>query len=103
MGANTQTSTVMQLVANETGVTIQQILSKKRTRPLPLARHLICFFLSVFEGRTNEDIAAILGGLNQSAVFYGVLRVRREMETKEDVRKIVETIMSGAYGEQKEG
>ena len=88
-------------VTKEVGVSVDDIFEKKRHRPVPMARHILCYFLSVHEKKTNEEAALILGGLNQSAIFYGEKKMNDALKNNNPqwVRKVVNKIEQKFYGE----
>lgn len=93
---------IMEAVAKETGITVRGILSKVRSRPLPFARHLVCYFMSEYEGKTNEVIARALGGLDQSAAFYGTHKIKKLKKESVTVQGIVNSIKLQVYGPDEE-
>ena len=84
-------------IANEFGVTVEDMVSNNRKSPIPLARHVAGYFLRTHENHTNEQIALAFGGKNQSSVQYGVERVKKMMESNPVFKRRINRLFDELY------
>jgi chromosomal replication initiator protein len=80
-------------VANAFNLSVDNLLSSIRRKDFALARHAAMFILREKE-KMNVMRIAELFGKDHSSVIYGVEKIRSELERDQQLKKIIEQIIS---------
>jgi chromosomal replication initiator protein len=70
---------IMDVVARYTGITPEQMKSRKRVREFVVARQLFCYFCRKFTGLTFTEIGRCVGSRDHSTVMYSVEAIKNAM------------------------
>ena len=83
---------VLELVAETYSLSVEQLLSKSRSRHVAFPRQIAMFLLRENSGFSLPQIGEILGGRDHSTVLYGADKVSALVDTDEDFRREVSAI-----------
>ncbi len=88
--------TIMEIVAQECGVTIEDIINRSRKREKVDARHIFCAILKEHFGYKLEKIGQIVDGRDHTTIIHAVTtykdRFKNEDAYKEKVLRIFNLI-----------
>jgi chromosomal replication initiator protein len=70
---------IMDVVARYTGITPEQMKSRKRVREYVVARQLFCYFCRKFTGLKLVQIGRCVGDRDHSTVMYSVEAIKNAM------------------------
>ena len=80
---------VLEAVARQFGVSVEQILGRGRTASVAQARQTTMYLLNVELGMPPTAVGRFLSGRNHSTVIHGVERIRTAMANDERLRQAV--------------
>lgn len=86
---------ILEAVASEYGITIEQLKSKSRYYPLPDARKMACYFLNKYKTRrvTLNDIGKFLN-IRHDGVLYNCKKHAEFYETEKEYREAAQRLQN---------
>jgi chromosomal replication initiation ATPase DnaA len=76
---------IIQIVCEETGVTIEAIRGKTRLRNVVLARHLISYYAKMFTDLSLQQIGHAIGGKDHTTVMHANKSIKDLIDTEDIV------------------
>ena len=83
---------IMEVVAEHFGITVDQLMSKSRTKDIALPRQIVMYLCKNMTSLPLESIGRLIGGRDHSTILHGVNKVKDEFDKDKDFRQTVETI-----------
>jgi len=80
---------VREAVAHEWGVTVDGLVSKKRTKELTVPRHVAMYLIRDLLGASLVEIGKLFGGRDHSTVIHSVSKVELDLRSDEAFRERV--------------
>jgi chromosomal replication initiator protein len=80
---------VREAVAREWGVTVEALMSKKRTKELTVPRHVAMYLIRELLGASLVEIGRLFGGRDHSTVIHSVSKVEEDLRSDEAFRERV--------------
>ena len=77
---------ILQVVADQMGVSIDDIKSKKRSADIALARQLVMYLSREMTDKSLSSIGAVVGGKDHSTVFSGINRITDKLDKDPEFR-----------------
>lgn len=77
---------VIDLVSRHYGVGVQQLKGERRTKTIVWPRQILMHLLRTELRLSQEEVGRLIGGRDHSTVIHADEKIKRELETKEDVR-----------------
>jgi chromosomal replication initiator protein len=90
---------VLELVAREFALTVEQLLSRARSRDVALPRQVAMYLLRKEVNASLPQIGQALGGRDHTTVMYGIDKVTDDIERDANLRKRVVSIRQQLYGQ----
>jgi chromosomal replication initiator protein len=90
-------SSVVKLVAEYFGMTIEDLTGRTRTKEIAYARQAAMYLLREENGLSLPVIGQMLGGRDHSTVRYGVEKVTEDMEDDDELRRHILAIREKVY------
>lgn len=84
---------ILDAVAKSTGVSREDILSKKRAKPIPMARHITCYLMSTLTDMTLMEMGNFIGR-HYSTVSESIQLIIDEMADDKALEKQINDIKS---------
>ncbi|MGM9971631.1 MAG: chromosomal replication initiator protein DnaA [Anaeroplasmataceae bacterium] len=81
------------IVADFYHISVEDLISKKRTSNLVTPRHICMYLLKSKYNLPYKKIGTILGGKDHSTVMSGCAKIEQEIETNKDTKLAVETLV----------
>jgi chromosomal replication initiator protein len=81
---------IVKYISDETGVSVKDMISKKRFKEVVLARHIAMYLTCKHTSMTFKGIGRFFGGRDHSTVLHAKENVVNQMEVYRDMRKKVE-------------
>ena len=81
---------IVKYISNETGVSVKDMISKKRLKEYVDARHIAMYLTCKHTDMTLKSIGRFFGGRDHSTVLHAKENVVNQMEVYRDLRKKVE-------------
>jgi chromosomal replication initiator protein len=81
---------IVKYISNETGVSVKDMISKKRLKEYVDARHIAMYLICKHTDLTLKSIGRFFGGRDHSTVLHAKENVVNQMEVYRDLRKKVE-------------
>lgn len=85
-------SVIINVVAEHFGVRVEDILSKKRTADVAMARQVAMYLCREMTDISLQEIGKTLGGKDHTTVIHGVDKITDEIEKNEDLRSKIDII-----------
>lgn len=79
---------IIEAVALETGIRASEITGKRRDAPAVRARHMAMFLARKMTARSLPVIGRAMGGLDHTAVLYGVRRLEGRLAHDDSLRAL---------------
>ena len=83
---------IMEVVAEHFSITVDQLMSKSRTKDIALPRQIVMYLCKNMTSLPLESIGRLIGGRDHSTILHGVNKVKDEFDKDKDFRQTVETI-----------
>ena len=80
------------VVAEYFKISIEDILGKSRQKDIALARHVAMYFAKQYTECSLNTIGSLMGGRDHSTVTHAINNVENLLKTKEEMKKIIESI-----------
>lgn len=68
---------IVALVAEQTGVSENDIISPRRSEKVVLARHIAMFLAKEFTTHSSTHLARLMGGKDHTTILYGQARIEK--------------------------
>jgi chromosomal replication initiator protein len=81
---------IVKYISDETGVSVTNMIGKKRFKEVVLARHIAMYLTCKHTSMTLKGIGRFFGGRDHSTVLHAKENVTNQMEVYRDLRKKVE-------------
>ncbi len=85
-------SLIINVVAEHFGVSIEDIVSKKRNSEIALARHVYMYLCRELTDVSLDSIGSNVGGKDHSTVKHGVDKIKEDIKSNEDLRNKIAVI-----------
>ena len=85
---------VQQIVANQYNVNVEDLKSKRRNTTLVIPRQVAMYICRVLLDENLEKIGMAFGGKNHATVCHSVDKIKREIETNEQLKVAINKIYS---------
>ena len=85
---------VQQIVANQYNVNVEDLKSKRRNNALVIPRQVAMYICRVLLDENLEKIGMAFGGKNHATVCHAVDKIKREIETNEQLKVAINRIYS---------
>lgn len=96
--ANITISYIQEIVADFYKITIEELISKRRTKPLTIYRHIAMYLCRKLLDDSLEDIGEKFGGRDHSTVMNGCDKVCKLLETNEERAAEIKSIEKRIVG-----
>ena len=83
---------IMEVVAEHFNISVDQIMSKSRTKDIALPRQIVMYLCKNMTSLPLESIGRLIGGRDHSTILHGVNKVKDEFDRDKDFKQTVETI-----------
>jgi chromosomal replication initiator protein len=90
---------VVEMVANEFALTVDQLLGRDRSRKVALPRQVAMYLLRKESDASLPQIGAVLGGRDHTTVMYAIDKISDNIERDANLRKRVVNIKQQLYGQ----
>ena len=84
---------IIELVADQYGVSPEDILSKKRSRDVALPRQIAMYLCRSLTQMSTTNIGAAIGGRDHTTVMHGCEKIADDMEKDISFKKRIEELM----------
>lgn len=74
---------IIQMVCEETGIELSEVLSRTKKREVVIARQLICYFSKTHTGLSLKKIGEALGGRDHTTVIHSCQTIEDLLDTKD--------------------
>ena len=92
-GDNDKYENVKSLVSNFYNISIDDLISKKRTNDIVIPRHICMYILKNYYHLGLENIGKIMGGKNHSTVMHGIAKIEQNIITNNDLKLALDTLL----------
>ncbi|MEO0091148.1 MAG: chromosomal replication initiator protein DnaA [candidate division WOR-3 bacterium] len=90
---------IIEIVAKQFGVTVEQLQSKERTANLALARQIAMYLLRTLLAMSLKEIGSVFGGKDHSTVIHSIEKItelkKSDPEISQKIQKILMLINGG--------
>lgn len=83
---------IMEVVAEHFDITVDQLMSKSRTKDIALPRQIVMYLCKNMTSLPLESIGRLIGGRDHSTILHGVNKVKDESDRDAAFKQTVETI-----------
>lgn len=83
---------LLKLICETYGITLKELLSKKRSQNLVVPRQLAMYILRTDMGLNLETIGQLLGGRDHTTVMHGIDKVAKSVNTNDQLRLSLQQI-----------
>jgi chromosomal replication initiator protein len=90
---------VVEMVANEFALTVDQLLGRDRSRAVALPRQVAMYLLRKESDASLPQIGEVLGGRDHTTVMYAIDKISDNIERDANLRKRVVNIKQQLYGQ----
>ena len=90
---------VVEMVAREFALTVDQLLGRDRSREVALPRQVAMYLLRKENNASLPQIGAVLGGRDHTTVMYAIDKISDNIERDANLRKRVVNIKQQLYGQ----
>jgi len=90
---------VIEMVAREFALTVDQLLGRDRTREVALPRQVAMYLLRKEVNASLPQIGEVLGGRDHTTVMYAIDKIADNIERDANLRKRVVNIKQQLYGQ----
>lgn len=91
---------IAQIVADHLGVTVSQLQSPRRDRPLPFGRQLCMYLARSLTPCSQGEIGRFFGGRDHSTVLYACQRMTELLKNGGETREILERLKAAFHRQQ---
>ncbi|MHA2621056.1 MAG: chromosomal replication initiator protein DnaA [bacterium JZ-2024 1] len=85
--------TLIEVIAEHFGLTASDLLSKRRTQEVALARQIAMFIARALSRLSLAEIGKALGGRDHTTVLHGISKVEQLLKESPDLARQVESLM----------
>ena len=85
---------VQQIVANQYNVNVEDLKSKRRNNTLVIPRQVAMYICRIMLDENLEKIGMAFGGKNHATVCHAVDKIKKEIETNEQLKIAINKIYS---------
>jgi chromosomal replication initiator protein len=85
-------NSLLKLICENYGITLKELLGKKRTQNLVIPRHLAMYVLRHDLDLNLETIGQLLGGRDHTTIMHGIEKVTRSINSDNQLRSSLDTI-----------
>ena len=93
-GRRVTPESIIELVADQYGVSTEDVLSKKRSRDVALPRQIAMYLCRSLTQMSTTNIGAALGGRDHTTVMHGCEKIADDMEKDIAFKKRIEELMN---------
>jgi chromosomal replication initiator protein len=90
---------IVELVASEFALTVDQLLGRDRSREVALPRQVAMYLLRKESNVSLPQIGEALGGRDHTTVMYGIDKITDDIERDANLRRRVVSIKQQLYGQ----
>ncbi len=83
---------ITKIVASKYGIKINDLKSQKKNKNLATARQIAMYLARKFTSASYPDIGEKIGGRDHSTVIYACNKIKRLIETDDNIKSVVQTI-----------
>lgn len=91
-GSDDKYDNLKSVVASYYNISVDDLISKKRTSNLVLPRHICMFLFKTKYNLPYKKIGSIIGGKDHSTVMSGCARIEQEIKTNKELKDAIDTI-----------
>jgi len=91
---NIPPSKVLELVASQQGVSVQELIGQNRSAKVAVPRQMVMYILREFNEISLPQIGELLGGRDHTTVMHGINRVRENEKLKKQVENMWQNFLN---------
>ncbi|MCX7784656.1 MAG: chromosomal replication initiator protein DnaA [candidate division WOR-3 bacterium] len=84
---------IIDVVAKQFGVTVEQLQSKERTANLALGRQVAMYLLRTLLGMSLKEIGSIFGGKDHSTVIHAIEKITELKKSNPDIAQKIQKVL----------
>lgn len=86
------TESIQRTVASKFNVSLNDLLGKRRTQNVALARHVAMYLCRRLTGRSYPEVGAVFGGRDHSTAIHACKKLEETMKIEEELKNTVELL-----------
>jgi len=83
---------IIEVVSEHCQISLEEMMSKKRSSDIVRPRQIAMYLCKEMTDSTLDYIGSLLGGRDHTTIINGVKKIKKEYETNESTRILIETI-----------
>lgn len=83
---------IIEVVSEHCQISLEEMMSKKRSNDIVRPRQIAMYLCKEMTDNTLDYIGSLLGGRDHTTIISGVKKIKKEYETNESTRTLIETI-----------
>lgn len=83
---------IIEVVSEHFQISIEEMISKKRSNDIVRPRQIAMYLCKEMTDNTLDYIGSLLGGRDHTTIISGVKKIKKEYDTNEGTRLLIETI-----------
>jgi chromosomal replication initiator protein len=92
-GNSLKADEILEIIANNCGTTVFDIVSKNRKMIVVDARHIFCGIMKIHFGHTYKKIGESIGQRDHTTAIHSVNVFKNRCELEQDFRNVVDNIL----------